>query len=307
MALNLGKITLPPQPMPASTVQEYSRNVGIWTREVEQVFRQIERALQGFDGDYASRDDFNALSQQVANLPTSSGSGGGSSVVVEGPQGPPGPTGPPGRDGTDGIQGPTGANGATWYSGAGAPSGGTGSNNDYYLDTTSGNVYKKVAGTWTLQGNLKGPTGPSGSGGSAAAKACRIYKASAQTISSSSSVSVVVPTIQYDTDTMSGVSSRITITTSGYYHCAAQVTWAANASGTRQTAILRGTSVSGPYVAIIAGAAVSTDATRQNCSGTYYLSAGDVIQIVAYQTSTGSLDILSGIDNTWLSAALIGT
>lgn len=65
------------------------------------------------------------------------------------------------------IKGPTGGTGAagsTWYNQAGTPSGGTGINGDYDLNTTNGDVYKKISGTWTLQGNIRGPNGSTGAG-----------------------------------------------------------------------------------------------------------------------------------------------
>jgi hypothetical protein len=36
----------------------------------------------------------------------------------------------------------------------------TGIDGDYYLDVDNGNVYQKVAGSWTLIGNIRGPAGP---------------------------------------------------------------------------------------------------------------------------------------------------
>ncbi len=56
-----------------------------------------------------------------------------------------GVTGDPGTDGT---------NGATWLSGTGAPSSGLGADNDFYLDTTTKNVYKKTSGAWAVICNL---------------------------------------------------------------------------------------------------------------------------------------------------------
>ena len=62
--------------------------------------------------------------------------------------------------GAPGSPGGAGANGATWWTGTGAPGTGVGSVNDLYLDTASGNYYLKTGvSTWTLQGNLIGPTG----------------------------------------------------------------------------------------------------------------------------------------------------
>jgi hypothetical protein len=67
-------------------------------------------------------------------------------------QGPAGPTGPKGDTGDTGLQGPQGdpgtagsdgARGSVWFTGAGSPSGVTGSvAGDMYLDTTNGDVYQ---------------------------------------------------------------------------------------------------------------------------------------------------------------------
>ena len=68
-----------------------------------------------------------------------------------------------------GIQGPKGAtgangiNGATWFTGIVSPATTTGVWNDLYLNTTTGEYYKKTgANIWTLQANLTGPQGPQG-------------------------------------------------------------------------------------------------------------------------------------------------
>ena len=41
-----------------------------------------------------------------------------------------------------------------WFAGAGAPSNAVGANSDLYLNTTSGEVFHKVTGSWTLKGML---------------------------------------------------------------------------------------------------------------------------------------------------------
>ena len=51
--------------------------------------------------------------------------------------------------GPAGAQGAPGTPGSIWYNGAGAPSNSIGVDGNYYLDTTSGDVYFKVAGSWT--------------------------------------------------------------------------------------------------------------------------------------------------------------
>lgn len=74
--------------------------------------------------------------------------GGGGGVGPVGPQGP------------QGIQGVPGVDGSRWYSGAINPFAIPGQAiGDYYLNTTSGDVFRLIVATWTLQGNIKGPSG----------------------------------------------------------------------------------------------------------------------------------------------------
>lgn len=64
--------------------------------------------------------------------------------------------------------GGTGTRGSLWYSGVGAPGSISGQlNNDFYVNKSNNDYYELIAGTWTLQGNLTGPTGPTGPGGGA--------------------------------------------------------------------------------------------------------------------------------------------
>ena len=63
-----------------------------------------------------------------------------------------------------------GGGGTVWYDGSGAPSSGTGSNLDYYLNTATGDVYIKISGSWgspvmNIVG-ATGATGPTGATGS---------------------------------------------------------------------------------------------------------------------------------------------
>lgn len=80
-----------------------------------------------------------------------------------------GAVGSTGATGTPGSPGAAGADGAKWYSGSGAPSGGTGANGDYYLQTVAGgggavgDVWLKASGTWSVTGNIRGAAG-AGSG-----------------------------------------------------------------------------------------------------------------------------------------------
>jgi hypothetical protein len=91
---------------------------------------------------------------------------GNKRVFVPPPQqGDQGAKGDKGDTGNTGATGAAGADGATWRSGSGAPANSLGVNGDYYLDTATGDVYKKAAGTYSVVGNIKGPTGATGSQG----------------------------------------------------------------------------------------------------------------------------------------------
>lgn len=100
--------------------------------------------------------------------------------------------GPQGPAGTNGTNGAAGAAGSVWYSAAGAPGAGTGVNGDYYLNTSNGDYYQKVSGTWTLRGNLTGPTGQGVIPGGAAGQV--LTKASATDYATQWSTPAVAPT-----------------------------------------------------------------------------------------------------------------
>ncbi len=94
-----------------------------------------------------------------------------------GAQGIQGATGATGEQGAQGVTGPTGAAGSQIYNGSGVPSAGLGVNGDYYIDNSTGDLYFKSGGVWSIATSLKGPqgatgpqgpTGPQGSGGGAA-------------------------------------------------------------------------------------------------------------------------------------------
>ena len=82
---------------------------------------------------------------------------------LTGQQGLQGSTGATGSQGPTGATGPAGLNGSTWYTGTGSPSGALGTINDFYLNTSNGDYYKKTgASNWTIQANLTGPQGVQG-------------------------------------------------------------------------------------------------------------------------------------------------
>lgn len=53
-------------------------------------------------------------------------------------------------------------NANVWRNGSGVPSNNTGNTNDYYLNTSNGDVYKKGSSSWSKIGNIKGQKGDIG-------------------------------------------------------------------------------------------------------------------------------------------------
>lgn len=68
----------------------------------------------------------------------------------KGDAGPSGPQGAAGPAGSPGDAGTAGKNGTTWLTGSSAPNAANGADGDLYLDTTTGELYQKQGGAWTL-------------------------------------------------------------------------------------------------------------------------------------------------------------
>ena len=79
----------------------------------------------------------------------------------QGIQGEQGEQGIQGIQGIQGVQGVQGVQGFSILSGAGVPTT-QGVNGDTYLNTINGDTYLKSGGSWTLNGNIRGPQGIQG-------------------------------------------------------------------------------------------------------------------------------------------------
>lgn len=66
---------------------------------------------------------------------------------------------------TDGVGARSGVGSATWHGGEAMPAMTVGVPGDFYLNATTGEVYRKSADQWMPQGNLKGPKGDVGAQG----------------------------------------------------------------------------------------------------------------------------------------------
>lgn len=87
--------------------------------------------------------------------------GSDGTIGATGPQGPIGPVGPMGPVSVLGISG------TMWYTGTTLPDSTTlGFDGDFYIRTTTYDVFEKVSGTWIIIMNIKGATGSRGNTGS---------------------------------------------------------------------------------------------------------------------------------------------
>jgi len=66
-----------------------------------------------------------------------------------------------------GATGAAGADGATWSSGADVPANSTGTDGDFFFETDTDKVWKRISGTWTEVADLTGATGAQGPQGDA--------------------------------------------------------------------------------------------------------------------------------------------
>lgn len=80
----------------------------------------------------------------------------GADSIIPGPQGPQGNPGATGTEGPTGPTGSTGAPGSVWRNASDVPLNSLGVDGDYYLDDTTGNVYLKTTGTYSIVANIKG-------------------------------------------------------------------------------------------------------------------------------------------------------
>ena len=97
-----------------------------------------------------------------------------------------------------------------------------------------------------------------------------------------------------------GDPTKITIKTTGKYIITSNMSWATNATGIRAAYITKNGSSFSPLVESQVSAA-SASTTQLSVSSIVSLAAGDTIELRAYQTSGGNLNI----ENSRLSLSLL--
>ncbi len=213
-----------------------------------------------------------------------------------------------GPQGLQGDPGNNGANGATWFNGDGMPGVGIGANGDRYLDDLTGDVFKKVAGVWVYEANIRGPQGLPGSGGGAGSSlvGCMVYKASGtESIANGGAIISSWDSEVFDTNSMHDPlpnPSRITIRTAGKYFAFGSVAWTANGTGARGVSFYKNGVLFGGDNLPAVGAAPTT------LPGVYIydLAVGDYLEMFAAQSSGAALTLTHGQKGTWFAVIKIG-
>jgi hypothetical protein len=126
-------------------------------------------AAVGLNG--KQKKEVTKIAKKYAGQPGAPGTAGPAGAPgaagTAGAKGDKGDAGARGEDGTDGTPGTPGADGKTILSGTTAPAAGTGTNGDFYIRTSTSEIYgPKTAGVWGAPTSLLGDEGPEGPAGS---------------------------------------------------------------------------------------------------------------------------------------------
>jgi len=117
----------------------------------------------------------------------------------------------------------------------------------------------------------------------------RVYNSTTQSISNATNTKITFDTESYDTNSYHSTTtntSRFTIPTTGYYRLDAQISFDANATGSREISIWKN---GGQIVDYRTGAATQASVpTTISCCAQVSATAGDYFEINIYQTSGGT-------------------
>lgn len=147
-------------------------------------------------------------------------------------------------------------------------------------------------------GTVIGPLGAGGGGGGAPDKGARVYNSSNLTTSDMADKKLTFDSERWDTDSMHSTvsnTSRLTVVTAGKYLLTgtAEFDYNAGAPSILRLSIKLNNSA---FIARVAVDASLYSSTVLTVSTMYDLSAGDYVELVAYQNTGGALDILANGD-----------
>lgn len=135
----------------------------------------------------------------------------------------------------------------------------------------------------------------------------KAYGTTNQTISNFTVTAITWNNENFDTDSMHSTStntSRLTIPTgkTGYWQITASLGYDASAAGVRQIRL----SKNGSFVNNEQVEATSSYGNTMGFSNILNLTAGDYIELEAFQTSGGNLDVVKSADTSYFAANFIG-
>jgi hypothetical protein len=133
------------------------------------------------------------------------------------------------------------------------------------------------------------------SAGGGYTEGARVYNSSNISVAHAALTALTFDSERYDTDSIHSTvsnTSRLTCQTDGKYLISANIHFASSAAGTSRAIIIE-LNGSGTYIAFDSRRPVSGDATRLSISTIYDLSAGNYVQLIPYQDSSGSLNVLA--------------
>lgn len=168
---------------------------------------------------------------------------------------------------------------------AAAPSSPAAGSERVYLDSGNGNklTRKNSSGATTVI---------EGGGGGGTFIGARVYNSANISCASGAAVALTFDSERYDTDTIHSTTtntSRLTATTAGKYQIGGSLFFANNTTGARglQIQLNGATAIAIVRIPTVGG----TDVPALQISTVYDLAANDYVELVAYQTSGGALNV----------------
>lgn len=139
----------------------------------------------------------------------------------------------------------------------------------------------------------------------------KMYNTNAQVVTTATNTNTTFNTVEFDTASMANTGTgRLTATVAGYYLIIHTVTFVANVTGRRISAITKNGTFAGGTGTLLAGMTMTGSLNGGNANATAitfeHLAVGDFLTGGTYQDSGGNLSTAAGLLNDWFSAALIG-
>lgn len=129
--------------------------------------------------------------------------------------------------------------------------------------------------------------------------ACRAYHNASQSVANNTLTALALNQERYDTDEIhdpAANNSRLVCKTAGLYAVIGHAVFAAHATGYRQLSIrLNGATYISPQNNLSVGGADATNLTAQT---QYFLNVNDYVELIAYQTSGGALNVLASANQS---------